>query len=107
MPEARDARLYQAALYIRLSKEDGDKLESNSISNQRDFIYTFLKNKKDIKVCTEKVDNGYSGVDFNRPALLELLEEVKQGKIDCIIVKDFARFGRDALEAVDLIDVIL
>jgi len=98
MPEARDARLYQAALYIRLSKEDGDKFESNSISNQRDFIYTFLKNKKDIKVCTEKVDNGYSGVDFNRPALLELLEEVKQGKIDCIIVKDLSRFGRNYIE---------
>lgn len=98
MPEARDARLYQAALYIRLSKEDGDKLESNSISNQRDFIYAFLKNKEDIKVCTEKVDNGYSGVDFNRPALLELLEEVKQGKIDCIIVKDLSRFGRNYIE---------
>ena len=106
MPEARDARLYQAALYIRLSKEDGDKFESNSISNQRDFIYTFLKNKKDIKVCTEKVDNGYSGVDFNRPALLELLEEVKQGKIDCIIVKDLSRFGRNYLEAGNYIEKI-
>lgn len=92
------AVLYKAALYIRLSKEDGDKPESNSISNQRDFIYSFLKGKPDIQVCAEKVDDGYSGIDFNRPAMLELLEEMKQGNINCIIVKDLSRFGRNYIE---------
>ena len=48
---------YQAALYIRLSKEDGDKAESNSVSNQRDLIYSYLKDKNDIQVCEEKVDD--------------------------------------------------
>ena len=57
-------KLYQADLYIRLSKEDGDKAESNSISNQRDLIYSFLKEKDDIQVYEEKVDDGYSGVGF-------------------------------------------
>ncbi len=57
-------KLYQADLYIRLSKEDGDKAESNSISNQRDLIYSFLKDKDDIQVYEEKVDDGYSGVGF-------------------------------------------
>ncbi|MEH2931021.1 recombinase family protein [Candidatus Ventrimonas sp. KK005] len=89
---------YQAALYIRLSKEDGDKAESNSVSNQRDLIYSYLKDKNDIQVCEEKVDDGYSGVGFERPALLSMLEDVKQGKINCIIVKDLSRFGRNYIE---------
>ena len=91
-------KTYQAALYIRLSKEDGDKAESNSVSNQRDLIYSFLKDKSDIQVCEEKVDDGYSGVNFDRPALLSMLEDVKLGKINCIIVKDLSRFGRNYIE---------
>lgn len=91
-------KIYQAALYIRLSKEDGDRMESNSIANQRELIHSFLKERDDIHVCEEKVDDGYSGVDFNRPALLELLDDVKHGKINCIIVKDLSRFGRNYIE---------
>lgn len=98
MQKTESAVLYRAALYIRLSKEDGDKLESNSISNQRDLIYSFLKGKPEIQVYTEKVDDGYSGIDFNRPAMIELLEEIKQGTINCIIVKDLSRFGRNYIE---------
>lgn len=98
MSGALNRGMYRAAIYIRLSKEDGDKPESNSISNQRDLIYAFLKDKEEIKVCEEKVDDGYSGVDFNRPAFLELLEDVRQGKIDCILVKDLSRFGRNYIE---------
>ena len=93
-----ETKKYHAALYIRLSKEDGDKAESNSVSNQRDLIYSFLKDKSDIQVCEEKVDDGYSGVGFDRPALLSMLDDVKQGKIDCIIVKDLSRFGRNYIE---------
>ena len=99
MPNNLDIeKKYQAALYIRLSKEDGDKAESNSVSNQRDLIYSFLKDKSDIQVCEEKVDDGYSGVGFDRPALISMLEDVKQGKINCIIVKDLSRFGRNYIE---------
>lgn len=91
-------KIYLADLYIRLSKEDGDKAESNSISNQRDLIYSFLKEKEDIQVYEEKIDDGYSGVGFNRPALISMLEDVKQGKVNCIIVKDLSRFGRNYIE---------
>jgi len=94
----REEIIYQAALYIRLSKEDGDKQESNSIANQRELIYGFLKNKTDIHVCVERVDDGYSGVNFDRPGLIRLLEEVKAGEINCIIVKDLSRFGRNYIE---------
>lgn len=89
---------YRAALYIRLSKEDGDKAESNSVTNQRELMYRFLEDKDDIQVCEEKVDDGYSGVGFERPALTSMLEDVKQGRINCIIVKDLSRFGRNYIE---------
>lgn len=98
MQKTENAVLYKAALYIRLSKEDGGKQESNSISNQRDLIYAFLKDKPEIQVCEEKIDDGYSGIDFNRPAIIELLEEIKHGSINCIIVKDLSRFGRNYIE---------
>ena len=90
--------IYQGAIYIRLSKEDGDKQESNSITNQRELIYGFLKNKPDIQVCRERVDDGYSGINFDRPGIKQLLEEVKAGEINCIIVKDLSRFGRNYIE---------
>ena len=84
---AGEETIYQGAIYIRLSKEDGDKQESNSITNQRELIYGFLKNKPDIQVCRERVDDGYSGINFDRPGIKQLLEEVKAGEINCIIVK--------------------
>ena len=66
-------KIYHAAIYVRLSKEDGDvaaagKAESNSISNQKNLIKDFLKDKEDIEVVSERVDDGYSGSDFERPA---------------------------------------
>ncbi|KXL52492.1 recombinase [Anaerotignum neopropionicum] len=90
--------VYQAAIYLRLSREDGDKFESNSIKNQRDLIKFYLRDKADISVVSEKIDDGYSGVSFDRPALKELLEEIKNRKINCIIVKDLSRFGRNYIE---------
>ena len=63
------------------------------------MIYSFLKDKDDIQVYEEKVDDGYSGVGFDRPAFTSMLEDVKQGKINCIIVKDLSRFGRNYIEA--------
>lgn len=94
----RKEAVYQATIYIRLSKEDGDKQESNSIKNQRELIYRFLQNKPDIQVCGERVDDGYSGVNFDRPGMKQLLEEVKAGEINCIVVKDLSRFGRNYIE---------
>lgn len=94
----RKEAVYQAAIYIRLSKEDGDKQESNSIKNQRELIYRFLQNKPDIQVCGERVDDGYSGVNFDRPGMKQLIEEVKAGEINCIVVKDLSRFGRNYIE---------
>lgn len=89
---------YKAAIYLRISKEDGS-VESNSIANQRELIKEFLKTKDDISICFEKIDDGYSGANFQRPGFMEMLDEIKEGKITCVIVKDLSRFGRNYIEA--------
>ena len=82
-------KIYHAAIYVRLSKEDGDvsntaKTESNSISNQKSLVREFLKNHKDIVIEKEYVDDGYSGSNFERPAFQMMLEDIKKGIIDCV-----------------------
>ena len=96
-------KVYHASIYLRLSKEDGDvtsgsKNESNSISNQKSLVMDYLKDKHDIQVVSIREDDGYSGVDFNRPGFQLMLEDIKKGIIDCIIVKDLSRFGRNYIE---------
>lgn len=97
-------KIYHAAIYVRLSKEDGDakdakKAESNSISNQKNLIKDFLKDKEDIVVVSECVDDGYSGSNFERPAFQMMLEDIKKGIVDCVIVKDLSRFGREYIDS--------
>ena len=89
---------YKIALYIRLSVND-KKVESNSIENQRLLLTKYAENMEiqNSKVL-EFVDNGYSGTNFERPAMQELLELVKSYQINCIIVKDFSRFGRNIIQ---------
>ena len=91
-------RDYVIALYIRLSVND-KKVESNSIENQRLLLTKYAENMEiqNSKVL-EFVDNGYSGTNFERPAMQELLELVKSYQINCIIVKDFSRFGRNIIQ---------
>lgn len=98
---------YVICLYIRLSIEDDDvfgnsyKTESGSITTQRALLHDYIKNHKEFEGCTviEKCDDGFSGTHFdNRPQFTEMIELARQGKINCIMVKDFSRFGRDYVE---------
>lgn len=86
---------YKAAIYLRLSKEDGDKEESYSISNQRDLAIDFIAAHTDISLAAEMVDDGFTGSNFNRPRFQQMIEMVTNGKINCVIVKDLSRFARD------------
>ena len=97
-------KVYHAAAYERLSKEDGDiassgKTESNSISNQRSLIENFITEHEDIVLTKEYVDDGYSGANFDRPHFQMMLEDIKSGIIDCVIVKDLSRFGREYIDS--------
>ncbi|MDE6590227.1 MAG: recombinase family protein, partial [Oscillospiraceae bacterium] len=90
---------YVIAPYIRLSTEDS-KVGSFSIENQRHSLRQYVEAMEGIRnvKIREFVDNGYSGTNFERPAVQELLDLVRTGNINCIIVKDFTRFGRNSIE---------
>lgn len=89
------------AMYLRLSIEDeGDKDESNSISNQRKQIYEYIHHNSELSQyeVVEFCDDGYSGTNMERPGMQKMLKEVKANNIRCIIVKDMSRFSRDYIE---------
>ena len=95
---------YIVAKYLRLSSEDDDlnqtgKLESNSISNQRDLLDYFIARAPDFAGATviEFCDDGWSGKNFERPAFQDMIAQAQKGGINCILVKDMSRFGRDYL----------
>lgn len=100
---------YNAAMYVRLSKEDelssrGEKAESNSISNQKRLILDFVKDHADIDIVSIREDDGYTGTDFDRPDFQRMLEDIRAGVINCVIVKDLSRFGREYINAGKYID---
>lgn len=90
---------YVIGLYIRLSSEDS-KVGSFSIENQKRALHQYADAMEDAAHAEvlEFVDNGYSGTNFERPAVQELLDKVREGAVNCIIVKDFTRFGRNSIE---------
>ena len=88
---------YNAGIYIRLSQEDKDKRyesDSESVTNQKEVLRNYCKNNG-FNLVKEYVDDGYSGTTFDRPGFQEMLEDIKNKKIDLIIVKDLSRLGRD------------
>ena len=89
---------YTAAVYLRISRDDGDKVESDSIQNQRDLIREYLKKHPEITKTTEFVDDGYSGTNFERPSFIRMMSEIEKRRIDCVVVKDLSRFGRNYIE---------
>lgn len=89
---------YYAKKYIRLSRADEKDGESNSVTNQRILLDNFIAQNPDIEDMGEKVDDGFSGIVFDRPAFKELMDEVRAGEVNCIIVKDLSRFGREYID---------
>ena len=92
-----DNKKFKVGAYIRLSREDGDKQESESITNQRDIIMRYLK-EKELKFAEEYVDDGISGTTFDRPGFNEMIEAIELGQINMIITKDLSRLGRDYIK---------
>lgn len=88
---------FKVASYIRLSREDGDKQESESIGNQRDIINRYLQ-ENNLQLVDEYIDDGVSGTTFDRPGFKRMLEDIETGKINMIITKDFSRLGREYIQ---------
>ena len=101
-----DVQVWNTCGYVRLSREDGDKEESNSVTGQKDLIRDYFSCHPELIERGMKVDDGYTGSNFDRPGFQEMMTEVKAGKINCIVVKDLSRFGRDHLEAGEYIEKI-
>ena len=95
----------RVALYARLSVELKAK-PSESIANQLDIMRKFIKGKTEFADCYEYADSAVSGTSFNRPFFNRMLDDVRDGKISCIIVKDMSRFGRDYIEVGNYIETI-
>ena len=93
---------WSVALYIRLSQEDEDngkeKQESNSVTSQKTLLNEFVEEHDDLVVYDTYIDDGYTGTDFNRPSFQKLLEDMKNEKINCVVVKDLSRLGRNYIE---------
>ena len=91
-------QIFKAVKYIRLSYTDDKTVESNSVSNQRKLIDDFIAQHPEIEAVEEKIDDGYSGVLYDRPAFMEMMELIKNGVVNCVIVKDLSRLGREYIE---------
>lgn len=85
--------------YLRLSREDGDKAESDSIANQRKILTSYCQSHPELRLVELYIDDGCTGTHFDRPAFRRMERDWEQGKINCVLVKDLSRFGRDYIEA--------
>ena len=97
---------YNVAVYLRLSRDDepyGSSAESNSIRSQRDMIRSYIREQDDMEIYDIYVDDGWSGANFDRPSFKRMMEDIRAGHVDCVIVKDLSRLGRDYIEAGRLI----
>ena len=84
-------------MYIRLSREDGDKQESESIGNQRKIIERYI-NEQNLTLVDEYVDDGISGTTFDRKNFNRMINDIENGKINMVITKDLSRLGRDYIK---------
>ncbi len=98
---------YKVAGYVRLSKEDKIKDESNSITNQKEIITSYIKKNEDLELIDFYIDDGYSGTTFDRPDYKRMFNDLVSGKVNTVIVKDLSRFGRNHVESDNYIENIL
>ena len=97
---------WKAGLYIRLSREDGDKLESESVATQKAILERFITEHPAINLYDYYIDDGWSGTDFERPEFQRMMADITTKKINCVIVKDLSRFGRNYVEAGKYLETI-
>lgn len=97
---------YDAVAYYRLSKDDGAKHESDSIANQRKVIRAFLQNNPNIHLVEEAQDDGYTGTNYDRPGFRSVLHAIQSKRVNCVIVKDLSRLGREYIETGKYLEMI-
>ena len=88
---------FRVGLYMRLSREDGDKEESSSVTNQREILKRYVSEQPNFFIVKEYVDDGWTGANFDRPKFKEMIADIEAGIIDTVITKDLSRLGRERL----------
>ncbi|MDR0963737.1 MAG: recombinase family protein, partial [Clostridium sp.] len=101
--DSQDKKCFKTAIYTRISRDDEDagtivKSESDSIYSQKELIESFVRRRSEFIVERIYADDGYSGTSFERPGFIKMMEDIYNGLIECVIVKDLSRFGRDYIE---------
>lgn len=97
-------KVYKTALYARLSAEREDTRERGTIQNQVNFIRHYVEQQEDMEIYDTYLDDDISGTRFDRPAFERMMSDMRSGRIDCIVVKDLSRLGRDYIETGNLIE---
>ena len=105
-PSAPDRRIYKAGCYVRLSVEDSGKPGADTIAMQEELLRDYIQSQPDMQLCGAYCDNGRTGTNFDRPGFERLMADIRAGKIDCIVVKDLSRFGRNYMETGNYLEKI-
>ena len=95
---------YKVAIYCRLSKDDGKAADSSSIQTQRDMLSRYIR-EQGWNISGYYIDDGYSGLTFERPEFKRMVADIEDGKINLVITKDLSRLGRNYLETGVFIEV--
>lgn len=107
IPQAENKNIWNVALYVRLSREDGDKRESDSVVNQKKLLNYYVENHEELLSSSFYIDENYTGTNFDRPGFQRMIKDVKNGDINCIIVKDLSRFAREYIGAGNYLENVL
>lgn len=95
---ASHGQIWDVDIYVRASREDGDKEQSETISNQITMLTDFVHGRPELRLHEIRKDDGISGVTFDRPGFHAVMDDVRSGAANCVVVKDLSRFGRDYIE---------
>ena len=97
--------LYHVAIYARLSVEDNGK-NSDSIESQIEYLESFIANEPSMRKAAVFIDNGYTGTNFMRPEFQRMIDEARAGRINCVVVKDLSRLGRNYVETGEFLEKV-
>lgn len=105
-PEITEEHIFRTAIYLRLSVEDNGKKDADSLDTQRKYLMEYVEARPYLDLVEVYSDNGFTGTDFDRPDFNRMMEDAQKGKINCIVVKDLSRLGRNYVEAGEFLEKI-
>ena len=99
-------KIYKTGIYARLSREDADRMESNSIQSQRAICLAYIEGHDDLELVDTYIDDGETGSNTDRPGFQRMIQDMRSGRIDCAVSKDLSRFSRNYIDAGNYLEKI-